>query len=89
MSATIVRERRQTTLPKDVLEQAGIGPKDQVEWSFEDGKIVGRKLVPKEPSIAVRTRIVKGRDGLYYAKAPRKVSRKDILAAIREDREAQ
>jgi bifunctional DNA-binding transcriptional regulator/antitoxin component of YhaV-PrlF toxin-antitoxin module len=48
MSATIVREKNQTTLPADVLEAAGIRPKDQVEWSFEDGKIVGRKLQPVE-----------------------------------------
>ena len=44
MSATIVREKNQTTLPAEVLEAAGIRPKDQVDWSFEDGKIIGRKL---------------------------------------------
>lgn len=46
MSATVVREKNQTTLPADVLEAAGVRPKDHVDWSFEDGKIVGRKLVP-------------------------------------------
>jgi bifunctional DNA-binding transcriptional regulator/antitoxin component of YhaV-PrlF toxin-antitoxin module len=44
MSATVVREKNQTTLPADVLEAAGIRPKDQVDWTFEDGKIIGRKL---------------------------------------------
>jgi bifunctional DNA-binding transcriptional regulator/antitoxin component of YhaV-PrlF toxin-antitoxin module len=46
MSATVVRDRNQTTLPADVLEAAGIQVKDQVDWTFEDGKIVGRKLKP-------------------------------------------
>jgi bifunctional DNA-binding transcriptional regulator/antitoxin component of YhaV-PrlF toxin-antitoxin module len=49
MSATIVRQKRQTTLPQDVCEAAGIKPNDQVEWRFEDGEIRGRKLVPKKP----------------------------------------
>ena len=48
MSATVVREKNQTTLPADVLEAAGVRPKDQVDWTFEDGKIVGRKLVRHE-----------------------------------------
>jgi bifunctional DNA-binding transcriptional regulator/antitoxin component of YhaV-PrlF toxin-antitoxin module len=46
MSATTVGEKNQTTLPAKVLEAAGIRPKDQVEWTYENGKIVGRKLVP-------------------------------------------
>jgi bifunctional DNA-binding transcriptional regulator/antitoxin component of YhaV-PrlF toxin-antitoxin module len=48
MSATIVRAKNQTTLPADVLAAAGIRPKDQVDWSFEDGKIIGRKMQPVE-----------------------------------------
>ncbi|HEY1172481.1 MAG TPA: AbrB/MazE/SpoVT family DNA-binding domain-containing protein [Verrucomicrobiae bacterium] len=45
MSATAVREKRQTTIPADVAEAAGIEPGDQVEWRFEEGEIRGRKLV--------------------------------------------
>jgi bifunctional DNA-binding transcriptional regulator/antitoxin component of YhaV-PrlF toxin-antitoxin module len=45
MSATTVREKRQTTLPLEVCEAAGLKPNDQVDWRFEDGEIRGRKLV--------------------------------------------
>jgi bifunctional DNA-binding transcriptional regulator/antitoxin component of YhaV-PrlF toxin-antitoxin module len=48
MSATVVREKMQTTLPADVAEAAGIEPGDQVDWHFEDGKIVGQKLSSDE-----------------------------------------
>jgi bifunctional DNA-binding transcriptional regulator/antitoxin component of YhaV-PrlF toxin-antitoxin module len=47
VSATIVRERNQTTLPAEVLAAAGVRVKDQVDWTFEDGKIIGRKLAPE------------------------------------------
>ncbi|HWY75096.1 MAG TPA: AbrB/MazE/SpoVT family DNA-binding domain-containing protein [Verrucomicrobiae bacterium] len=46
MSATIVREKRQTTLPADVVEAAGLRVNDQVDWRFEGGEIRGRKLEP-------------------------------------------
>ena len=46
MSATVVRAKRQTTLPEDVCLAAGIRIRDQVEWRFEQGEIRGRKLVP-------------------------------------------
>ncbi len=49
MSATIVREKRQTTLPLDVCEPAGIEPGDQIDWRFESGEIRGRKLIPLGP----------------------------------------
>jgi hypothetical protein len=45
MAATTLREKNQTTIPMDVVDAAGIKVKDRIEWSFEDGKIVGRKLV--------------------------------------------
>ena len=48
MSATVVGDRNQTTLPAEVLAAAGVRQKDQIDWTFEEGKIVGRKLVPKE-----------------------------------------
>jgi len=45
MSATVVRAKRQTTLPEDVCQAAGIRIRDQIDWRFEDGEIRGRKLV--------------------------------------------
>jgi bifunctional DNA-binding transcriptional regulator/antitoxin component of YhaV-PrlF toxin-antitoxin module len=72
MSSTIVRERNQTTLPADVLEAAGVRVKDQVDWTFEDGKIIGRKLLPKDD--------VETLDSL--PKKPGKVSNASIREAI-------
>ena len=46
MSATVVRAKRQTTLPEDVCQAAGIQIRDQVDWRFEDGEIRGRRLLP-------------------------------------------
>jgi bifunctional DNA-binding transcriptional regulator/antitoxin component of YhaV-PrlF toxin-antitoxin module len=46
MSATVVRAKRQTTLPEAICQAAGIRIRDQVEWRFEAGEIRGRKLVP-------------------------------------------
>ncbi len=47
MSATVIRQKRQTTLPIDVVEAAGLKVNDQVEWRFEGGEIRGRKLEAK------------------------------------------
>jgi hypothetical protein len=44
MSTTIVRAKRQTTLPQDVCDAAGIRIWDRVDWRFKDGEIRGRKL---------------------------------------------
>jgi len=45
MSATVVREKRQVTLPEEVCEAAGLETGDRVDWHFEDGSIQGRKIV--------------------------------------------
>jgi hypothetical protein len=45
MSATAVRKKRQTTLPAEVCEPAGIEVGDQIDWRFEGGEIRGRKLI--------------------------------------------
>ncbi len=47
MSATVLREKRQTTLPADVVDAAGIRVNDQIDWRYEGGEIRGRKLEPK------------------------------------------
>ena len=61
MSATVVRAKRQTTLPEDVCQAAGIKVLDQVDWRFEEGEIRGRKLVPLRESVRL-VRPVKFRD---------------------------
>jgi len=53
MSATIVRAKRQTTLPEDVCQAAGIRVRDQVDWRFEEGEIRGRKLIPAREIVRV------------------------------------
>jgi hypothetical protein len=45
MSATLVRAKRETTLPEEVCKAAGINVNDHVDWRFENGEIRGRKLV--------------------------------------------
>ena len=83
MSATMVREKRQTTLPNDVCKPAGIEPGDQIDWRFESGELRGRKLMPVE--------IVElGLDDVpANGILPRgmKFDPKDIAAAIREERD--
>ena len=58
MKATAIREKRQTTIPEEVSEAAGLKPGDQVEWRFEDGEIRGRKLKPQEPR-TMKARLVR------------------------------
>jgi bifunctional DNA-binding transcriptional regulator/antitoxin component of YhaV-PrlF toxin-antitoxin module len=84
MNATIVRAKRQTTLPQNVADAAGIKQGDQVEWTFEGGEIRGRKLVPL--SHDKRLRLVKKKGFLMLEG---KMEREDILAAIRADREGK
>ncbi len=61
MSATIVRAKRQTTLPEDVCQAAGIRIRDQVDCRYQDGEIRGRKLAPV-PVKAHKVRPVKFKD---------------------------
>ena len=83
MNATVVRARRQTTLPADVCEAAGIGIDDQVDWRFEGGEIRGRKLKPEMP-VEIGLDDVPG-DGILPQGWELKAS--DIATAIREERE--
>jgi bifunctional DNA-binding transcriptional regulator/antitoxin component of YhaV-PrlF toxin-antitoxin module len=61
MSATVVKAKRQTTLPEDVCEAAGIKIRDQMDWRFEEGEIRGRKLVPVRKKVRL-VRPVKFKD---------------------------
>ncbi len=84
MSATVVREKRQTTLPQDVAEAAGLKQGDQVDWTFEAGEIRGRKLVPQVQGEPLKLVKKKG-----FLMLEGKLEREDILAAIRADREGK
>lgn len=46
MSATVIREKRQITLPIEVCQAVGLEVNDEVDWRVEGGEIRGRKLVP-------------------------------------------
>ncbi|MDE3067780.1 MAG: AbrB/MazE/SpoVT family DNA-binding domain-containing protein [Verrucomicrobiota bacterium] len=46
MSATIVRDRRQTTVPADIADRLQIEPGDQIDWQMSGDGAVVRKLVP-------------------------------------------
>jgi len=83
MNATEIREKRQTTLPQEVSEAAGLKPGDQVEWWFEAGEIRGRKLERAEPIVLGIKDVVKG--GIL----PKgwKVDPADIATAVREERD--
>jgi hypothetical protein len=85
MSATVVREKHETTLPPDVVEAAGLKVNDQVDWRFEDGEIRGRKLAPREAN--PKPIKVVNKDGHWMLDEP--IPRDEILAAIRADREGK
>ena len=44
MNATVVDDKRRTTLPQSVFEAAGLQANDQIEWRVEQGEIRGRKV---------------------------------------------
>jgi hypothetical protein len=53
MKATELREKRQITLPKGVVQAAGLKTHDLLDWRFEDGEVRGRKLQAKAGRRAV------------------------------------
>lgn len=83
MSATAIWDKRQTTLPQDVAEAAGLRPGDQVDWRFEGGEIRGRKLERAEPIVLGLKDVATG------AILPQgwKIDPADIADAVREDRD--
>jgi len=85
VSATAIGDRRQTTLPADVCQAAGLQADDQIEWRFEQGEIRGRKLTPPAPK-EIGLEDVAG-DGIL----PKgwKPDAESIAAAIREERDGQ
>jgi bifunctional DNA-binding transcriptional regulator/antitoxin component of YhaV-PrlF toxin-antitoxin module len=85
MSATVVRAKRQTTLPEDVCEAAGIKIRDQVEWWFEEGEIRGRKLAPVREKVRL-VRPVKFKD-LLIAPQNLEIEMKQLDEDLRKERE--
>src|SRR6266568_4991285 len=87
MSAAAIREKRQTTLPADVSEAAGLEPGDQVDWRFEDGEIRGRKLV-HQPELKRIVRKLVQKDGeLVMDTTGLTIDEDDIATAVREERD--
>lgn len=85
MSATIVRVKRQTTLPEDVCQAAGIRVRDRVDWRFEEGEIRGRKLVPVRKKVRM-VRPVRFKD-LLIAPQDIDIDLKRLDEEIRQERE--
>jgi bifunctional DNA-binding transcriptional regulator/antitoxin component of YhaV-PrlF toxin-antitoxin module len=88
MSATVVRAKRQTTLPEDICQAAGIKVRDQVEWRVEDGEIRGRVLKPRVPKVIVHRPKLVRRHGQLVFDAPA-VPGEAIAQAVRELRDEQ
>ena len=85
MNATVVGERRQVTLPQEVVQAAGIKADDQVDWRFEDGEIRGKKLVPVTAGVLD----LEDLDPKTLAPKEGKPTRESIVKAVRAAREAQ
>jgi bifunctional DNA-binding transcriptional regulator/antitoxin component of YhaV-PrlF toxin-antitoxin module len=86
MSATVVRAKRQTTLPEDVCRAAGIRVHDQVDWRFEHGEIRGRKLIPARELVR-RVRPVKFK-GLLILPQHVEIDLDRMDEDLRQEREA-
>jgi hypothetical protein len=64
MSDTFLREKNQITLPNDIVQAAGLSPSDRINWRFEHGEIVGRKLAAQPRG---ETRLAKdSKTGMLY-----------------------
>ena len=85
MSATVVREKRQTTLPQDVCEAAGLAVHDQIDWRLKDEEIRGKKLVPE----TVEVLELEDLDPKTLAPKQGKITPESIVKTIRSDREAR
>ena len=83
--ATVVREKRQVTLPQEVVQAAGIKVDDQVDWRFEDGEIRGKKLDPETMEVLD----LEDLDPKTLAPKEGKPTRESIIKAVRAAREAQ
>ena len=85
-----IREKRQTTIPQDVCEAAGLEPGDEVDWRFEDGEIRGRKMVPQPEPRRVVAKLVR-KDGELLFEVPEgiKLDPEAIGQAVAEERQSR
>jgi len=83
VSDTLIERKNRVTLPKDVIDAAGLAPGDRIAWRFEAGEIRGRKLIPEEHVPLVKARRVNGE----WVGANIRLDREAIVAAIRADRD--
>ena len=89
MNTTKVRPKNQVTLPTAVLESAGVGVDDLVEWRFEGGEIRGARMEKaKTRTIVHRPKLVRRR-GLLVFDVPFEIPPEAFAAAVREEREEQ
>jgi len=44
LASTKVGRRYRTTVPREVRKILGLGEGDEVEWAFEDGRVVVRRV---------------------------------------------
>ena len=87
MSTTAIGEQRQTTLPADVSEAAGLKPGDQVEWRFEKGEIRGRKVAPQSQIRRIVGKLVRKNGALVCDTTGLTIDPEDIARAVREERD--
>lgn len=59
--ATVVAERGQVTIPKDVRDKLGIGPGTLLQFSAEGGRLVATKVITDHPAQRLMGRHSKGR----------------------------
>jgi bifunctional DNA-binding transcriptional regulator/antitoxin component of YhaV-PrlF toxin-antitoxin module len=83
MSATVMLDKRQTTLPAEVCEAAGLKPSDQIDWHFEDGEIRGRKIAVVSPELLD----VDDVDAITLLPRGAAITAQSIITAIRAVRE--
>ncbi len=90
MSATVMREKRQVTLPLEVVQAAGIKIDDQVDWRFEDGEIRGRKLILRPEPRKVVGKLARQGEALFI-QMPKgyKLAPDAIEQAVAEERESR
>lgn len=89
LSATILREKRQITLPAEVVRAAGLKVSDHIDWRFEGGEIHGRKLVHERQPRRIVGRLVKHKDGFILQAPGITVDPQEIGRAVREERDSR
>ena len=87
MSATAIGEKRETTIPEEVSNAAGLKAGDRVEWRFEEGEIRGRKIAPNPVPRRIVAKLVTRGNALVF-EAPEKITihPEAINDALREER---